>query len=385
MKKNLTTWAAAAFALCGLKAQAQISLDGIVSANEIGTGTAKYVSLGAFTPAHVGTAGFGFQGLLRMYAATSSTKLYVALAGSIEPGGNNFQLYLDVPGRTGVPAGTLLPNIAGNGTAFATDPNDPNKSIGGTKMEMDVDLAIALTGGGDVQTAVFSSATTAVAKSIGGGAAILNDGTPNTTSGATGVYAPFAGTRVSYLISTPDINANPGSRNGGGAGSYAVEYEFNRASLGMANPAAVVRLMAAYVSGDAYWSSDVIPEVTGNGNNNLGFKPDFTALAGTQVATFSGVLSSRTADAVVLGLNVFPNPSQGQAAIVSYRVLDRAQPVAVRVMDLLGRQVKTLLDQAQNVGTHNLAVPAGTLAAGTYLVQVRVGDKTATSKLVVTE
>ena len=276
MHKTLTALAAGTFALCGLHAHAQITLDGVVNANEIGERREQIpVAWARSRPRTLARAGFGFAGLLRMYAATSSTKLYVALAGTIEAGNNNFQLYLDLPGRTGVVAGTALPDIAGNGTAFATSSTDPNKTIGGTKMDMDVDAAIALTGAGDVQAAVFSSATSAVAKSIGGGAAILTDGSPNTTSGATGTYALFGGTRVAYLASPGNITTNPGEANGGGAGSFAVEYEFSRTALGITSSASVVHLMAAYVSPDGYWSSDVIPEIPGNGNANLELQARF--------------------------------------------------------------------------------------------------------------
>jgi len=380
MKKHLTAITASALALSSLTVQAQITLDGVVNANEIGAG--NYVSLGAFTPTHVPGAGFGMFGLLRLYGANTGHKFYVALAGNPEPSGNNFQLYMDLPGRAGVPAGTPLPDITGLGTVF--DPNDPTKNYGGTKLDMDVDAAFAMHGSGDVQAAVFSSATSATAKSLGGGAAILTDGTVNPipASETTGVYRLFAGTQVAYLASPTNLDGNPGSLNGGGAGSLALEMEFDNAAMGLPSGSSIVHLLAAYVSGDGYWSSDVIPEVTGNGNNNLGFRPDFSALAGTQSATLSVVLGTRQADEAVVAMSVFPNPAKGLSTI-SYRVLGGAQPVAVVVSDLVGRQAKTLLNQTQRAGIHDLKVQPGDLAAGTYLVKVQVGDKVATRKLVV--
>jgi Secretion system C-terminal sorting domain len=386
MKKIATLALAATLTGAALSAQAQITLDGIINANEIGTTGVRYTSLGAFSPVHVGGAGFGFFGLLRMYGANSGTKLYVGLAGSIEPGGNNFQLYLDLPNRAGVPVGTGLPAIAGTSTVFGTFAAG---GIGGTKLELEADAAIATKGNNDVQAAIYT-ATTGVAKSLGDGlsSAITSDGVPSTLPAAqtTGSYSLFAGTRVAYLAPTGNITTNPGSANGGGAGSYALEYEFDRAALGLPSGASVVRLLAAYVSGDAFWSSDVIPEVTGNGNNNLGFSPDFTAAAlpGTQAATLNVVvLSSRKADDAVVALSVFPNPAQGSSTI-TYQVQGSAQSVAVRVLDLLGREVRTLLDGRQSAGFHELRVATGDLAVGTYLVQVRVGDKLATRRLAVT-
>jgi hypothetical protein len=385
MKKNLTLALLATLTGSTLNAQAQITLDGIINANEIGAATAgKYTSLGAFTTAHVGSAGFGNAGLLRLYGANSNTKLYIALAGTIEIGGNNFQLYMDLPNRSGVPVGTGLPSIAGPSTVFGTFTGG---SIGGTKLELEADAAIATTGNRDVQAAIYT-ATTGVAKSLGDGLStpITNTGTVSTMPPAstTGVYSLFAGTRAAYLAPTApsnDITSNPGNANGGGAGSYALEYEFNRTSLGLPSGASIVRVMAAYVSGDAYWSSDVIPEIPGNGNNNLGFSPDFTTLGGSQSATVNVVVtSSRQADDAVVAMSVFPNPAQ-DAATISYQVLGGVQPVAVRVTDLLGREVSTLLDARQNAGFHNLRVNTNKLAAGIYLVKVQVGDKTATRRL----
>lgn len=387
MKKITTLALATTLAGATLSAQAQITLDGIINANEIGATGGKYTSLGAFTPLHVAGDGFGLAGLLRMYGANSSTKLYIGLAGTIETGGNNFQLYMDLPNRTGVPVGTGLPSIAGATTVFGTFTAG---SIGGTKLELEADAAIATTGNMDVQAAIYT-ATTGVAKSLGDGisTAATKDGVPSTlpASQTTGAYSLFAGTRVAYLAPTTptiDITSNPGNANGGGAGSYALEYEFNRTSLGLPSGASIVRVMAAYVSGDAYWSSDVIPEVTGNGNHNLGFNPDFTALPGTQAATVNVVvLSSRQADDAVVAMSVFPNPAQDESTI-SYQVQGGTQPVAVRVTDLLGREVRTLLDAKQSAGFHELKVGMNDLSAGIYLVKVRVGDKVATRRLEVT-
>lgn len=395
MKEFITLTVAATLAATALSAQAQITLDGTINANELGTSASKYQSLGKFTTSHTpvtgGPTGFGNAGLLQMYGATSSSKLYIALAGTIEAGKNNFQLYLDLPNKTGVPVGTGLLSIASSATAFGsfTGTDGVTHSIGGTKLELEADAAIALNGQGDVQAAIYSNATTAVAKSLGGGAAITLDGTPNPVYDATGVYALFANTRVAYKQSTTGLSGNPGNANGGGDGSYALEYEFDRTALGLPSGASIVKAFAAYVSGDAYWSSDIIPETAGNGKdsgglNNIGFSPDFTdqtRFPGTQAASLNlVVLSTRQADDAVVAMSVFPNPSAGESTI-TYQVQGATQPVAVHVTDLLGREVRNLLDAKQNVGFHNLSVATGDLSRGTYLVKVQVGDKVATRRL----
>jgi len=400
MFKTSTLALAAALAAATLSAQAQITLDGVINANELGTGANKYQSLGKFTTSHIpttgGPTGFGNAGLLQMYGANSASKLYIGLAGTIEASKNNFQLYMDLPNKTGVPVGTGLPSIAGSSTVFGTFTGG---SIGGTKLDLEADAAIATTGQGDVQAAIYSNATTAVAKSLGGGAAITLDGTANPVYDATGVYALFANTRVAYKHATNGISDNPGTANGGGAGSYALEYEFDRTALGLPSGASIVKVFAAYVSGDAYWSSDIIPETTGGtqgtgpgtvttgGLNNIGFSPDFTnttLFPGLQAASLNlVVLSTRQADEAVVAMSVFPNPSQGTSTI-TYQVAGAAQAVAVQVTDLLGRNVRTLLDTKQNAGFHNLNIATDDLSLGTYLVKVQVGDKVATRRLAVT-
>lgn len=392
MNKISTLALAAVLAAASLSAQAQITLDGIITSAEIGTGGNKYQSLGAFSTAHnpaTGPSGFGNAGLLRMYGANSSTKLYIGIVGTIEAGGkNNFQLYMDLPNKSGVPVGTGLPTIASSATAFGTFTAG---TIGGTKLDLEADLAIAVNGQADVMAAVYTP-TTGVAKSLGGGATILVDGTPNQVYGTTADYAPFAGTRLSYKTSATGLSGNPGNLNGGGAGSYALEYEFDRTALGLPSGASIVKVFAAYVSGDAYWSSDIIPETAGNGTstgglNNIGFNPDFTnttLFPGLQAASVNVVvLSSRQADDVAVAMSVFPNPSEGTST-VSYQVKDAAQPVSVRITDLLGRSVRTFLNDKQNPGIHDLSIAAGDLSVGTYLVQVQVGDKVATRRLAVT-
>ena len=402
MKKIVTLALASTLATAALSASAQIKLDGFIAADEIGTGAGQYTSLGKFTTSHTpvagGPTGFGNAGLLQLYGANSGSNLYVGIAGTLEASGNNFQLYMDLPNKTGVPVGTGLPDIAGSSTVFGTFNNG---KIGGTKLELEADAAIATTGQGDVQAAIYT-ATTGQAKSLGGGAAITTDGVANQLYDTDGDYAIFNNAQVAYKRpATTDasgnvdtgLSGNPGSANGGGAGSYALEYQFDNQALGLPSGAGIVHLFVAYVSGDAYWSSDIIPESAGNGTdsgglNNIGYSPDFTdqtRFPGTQAATLNlVVLSTKHADDAVVAMSVFPNPSEGRAT-VSYQVRGTGQAVSVRVLDLLGRQVRTLLDGPQAAGFHDLSIGTGDLAVGTYLVKVQVGDKVATRRLAITK
>ena len=390
MKKQLTLAAAALLATGALSAQAQITVDGTISAVEISA--TNYQLLGRFTTPHVGNGGFGNWGLLSMYAANggaNNSKLYVAVAGTLEKSGNGFQLYVDRPGVAGVPMGTALPNPMGM-TMF--------DGVAGTKLEMDGDMALGIKGdaGGQIPQAVFyTSATAAVSREFSSVLPLPGTATMLPPAETIGAYAGLAGTHMSYrdtpsgslLTDFPAAGSGPGNpgntaANPGSAGSFGWEIELSRNSLNINAGGGQVKLMGAYVSNGGYFSSDVIPEVTGNGNTNLGNTPDFTALAGNQGSgALTLTLSTKAEDAAAVAMSVFPNPALSQA-MVTYRVLDRAAAVSITLTDLMGRTVKTVDGGIQAPGIQRFELNSSELAAGTYLVKVQVGDKASTRKVV---
>jgi len=373
MRKFFTLAAIGTLAATSLSAQAQITLDGVINAGEIGAG--RYVSLGQYTAPH--PAGFGDWGLLQMYGANTSSKLYIALAGTMERSGNGFTLYVDLPNMTGVPTGTALPPITAAGSTFER---------GGAILDLPTtDLGINLKGdaAGQVpQVAVYTSATAGTAADLGPVLPASGTAVALTSNAA---FPMFNGARMAYKDS-PDgkVLTNPGNANGGGAGSYGWEIELDRTALGLPAGASIVRLFAAYTSNTNYWASDVIPEVlngTAPNTANFAFDPDFTQEAGTQAATFNVVLGTKQADEASVAMSVFPNPTNSQAT-VTYRVLDKAEHVNVVLTDLLGRPVRTLQDGKQSAGFQNISLNNADIAAGTYMVRVQVGDKVATRKVV---
>jgi len=56
--------------------------------------------------------------------------------------------------------------------------------------------------------------------------------------------------------------------------------------------------------------------------------------------------------------------------------------VNIVLTDLLGRQVQVLESGLRSSGAQTTTVSTADVAAGTYLVRVQVGDKVATSKVV---
>jgi hypothetical protein len=89
--------------------------------------------------------------------------------------------------------------------------------------------------------------------------------------------------------------------------------------------------------------------------------------------------------AAPLALDAFPNPFNPQTRLVFE--LPRASVVSVRVHDLSGRVVRTLVDGAREAGRHE-AVWQGRddrgqpLASGVYLAQVRTAEGVTSRKLV---
>ena len=375
MKKLFTLAAAGTLVAASISAQAQVVLDGVINASEIGAG--MYVSLGRYTAPH--PASFGDWGLLQMYGANTGTKLHLALAGTLQRTGNGFAFYIDLPNATGVPIGTALPPIAAAGNTFAR---------GGAILDLPVDIAFNLKGdaaGQIPQLANYTSAT--VGTSVNLAVTAPAAGTPVAFPAAitVGTFSKFANGRVAYKDS-PDgkILTNPGNANGGGAGSLGLELELDRTALGLPSGASIVRVFGAYISDTNFWASDVIPEVlagTTPNSTNFGFDPDFTQEAGTQAATFNVVLGTKQADEASVAMSVFPNPSNSQAT-VTYRVLNGSEYVNVVLTDLMGRTVSTLQDGKQAAGFQNIALKSVTIAAGTYMVRVQVGDKVATRKVV---
>lgn len=365
MKKLFTLAAAGTLAAASLSAQAQITLDGKVDATEIATTTTqgKYQLVSSYG----GTHSVADHGLKTLYVATSATKLYIAVVGSYEQGTTYPAIvgYLNVPGKTGVAAGTKLAGGAAGDSPLKQKPT----------MDFEVDYGIRLTFDKDITSSAYFSyadyttgnpptGATGVPDAYQGGA--TKTGAALTASATTG---PLQGARVAYLPSA-SLAAN--------TANSAVEFEFDLAALGLTATAPRIDMFFAYVNDGGIFTSDTFPAVT----QTIAADQDFTAIPGKQVLSYqvgAGVLGTK-ADAAALALGVYPNPVQN-ASTVTYQVTERASDVNIVLTDLLGRTVRTVESGLKQVGTQTAAVNAASLAAGTYLVRVQVGDKVSTSKV----
>lgn len=83
---------------------------------------------------------------------------------------------------------------------------------------------------------------------------------------------------------------------------------------------------------------------------------------------------------LVLGQNV-PNPC-GSRATIAYAVLTDGR-VSLKLYDLLGREIRTLVDGAQSAGAGTATLSPGSLPCGIYFYTLKSGDRSVTRKLVV--
>ena len=76
---------------------------------------------------------------------------------------------------------------------------------------------------------------------------------------------------------------------------------------------------------------------------------------------------------------VFPNPVAA-AAVVRF-TLPEATPVRLTLHDVLGREAAVLADGARPAGAHEVTLDGTRLAAGVYVVRLRVGGGEANARV----
>ncbi|WP_151087757.1 T9SS type A sorting domain-containing protein [Hymenobacter baengnokdamensis] len=412
MKKLFTLAAAGSLAVASLSAQAQvITINGTLGATETsGAATAgKYVLLGQYPYAH----NFGPWGLLSMYGANTASKVQIFLGGTLQASAtNSLQLYMHLPSGTGVPSGTALPG--------ATQATSTSLDKFTAKLDQGAELAIALhslnptvatnpayqieaaayyvmTPAAGTTPAVYAAQDTVIAPITSTGT-VVTVGRISTKSR----FAGLSGARFSYMAPSGDITTNPGytapqtttvtsypvAGFGQTAGTTGWEMELDRTSLGLPTGNPSLSLFAVQNNGGGdYASGDFLPNAVASGANlgASGASPDFTnntTFPGTQSATFAlaTVTLATRVSASSMNLGVYPNPVRG-ASTVTYEVADRATNVNIVLTDLMGRTVRTIENGLKPVGAQTASVDASSLAAGTYLMRVQVGDNVSTSKV----
>jgi len=80
-------------------------------------------------------------------------------------------------------------------------------------------------------------------------------------------------------------------------------------------------------------------------------------------------------------LDIFPNPLL-QKTTIEYH-LTAEERVSLKIYDMAGRLMETLIDEKQETGNHNFYLDAGEFAAGVYFVKLKAGNHISARKLVV--
>jgi hypothetical protein len=373
MKKLFTLSTLAVLSAAAFSAQAQFTVDGTLNSAEMGTGTGKYQLVGTYTGTT--THSIADRGLKALYVGTTATTLNIMVVASPEINGyNSLLLYLDVPNKTGIAAGTRLPGSSNTG-------NDGRESLRQRPtLDMPTDYGFRM--------------TTSPLGDANGGAIYLSRVDYTITPGTTGYGEIGEGAGKKNGTITTDTNDPAGVKTAfqtSATGSVATntstgwEFEIPLAALGGAATGSNLNMMAAYIDDFRSFNSDVLPQIKDQ-TTALGIDPDFTAIPGKQFFTYQvglGVLAARSASPT-LQATAYPNPVATESR-VTYTVVDQAQPVTVTAFNSLGQHALTLLDGAtQPAGEHSLALaPLQKLAAGVYLLQVRAGSQLTTQRVVV--
>ncbi|MFZ1082004.1 MAG: T9SS type A sorting domain-containing protein [Candidatus Kryptoniota bacterium] len=159
---------------------------------------------------------------------------------------------------------------------------------------------------------------------------------------------------------------------------------------------------AVLAKGDVYhvmWHPQVIITDTGKGylvnhlnyisgrSNvwyvNLGHLYLYHLVQGANIGTIASVASNNgngIPDSYEL-LQNYPNPFN-PSTIISYQ-LPVNGTVTLKVYDVLGREVKTLVNERQNAGSHSATFNGSNLPSGVYLYRLQAGNFGKTKKLVI--
>jgi len=129
--------------------------------------------------------------------------------------------------------------------------------------------------------------------------------------------------------------------------------------------------------------SGLVMEIPNNNSNTAGL----VALIGTNgggILRGTNIINSVGTEPAIpkrfLLEQNYPNPFNPSTKIV-YRVKSR-ESVSLKVFDVLGREVATLVDEIKNPGEHAVTFDGGNLSSGVYFYKLRAGDFVETKKLV---
>ena len=122
-----------------------------------------------------------------------------------------------------------------------------------------------------------------------------------------------------------------------------------------------------HYNGDVYQL--VFTGTTGSGSGKMYFTKEL----------FSTV--SLEENSPVLNVGVFPNPAQSFLTI-NFELENANVPTQIRLLDMNGRQVKSITSNFMNSGVNQINTDVSDLKQGIYLLQITAGNKSITKRVV---
>jgi hypothetical protein len=328
----------------------------------------KYITIGEFTS---GRNGFGDKdklGAIKFYS--DGENIFIGITGEAS-GDNNIILFMDFSGVKGRDSNTLG---GGNSGTFV---NSVFSYMVNVKMDFDVDFALAFSGGNSTNYEFFMDAI-----KYGDSNKCAKIGKLNRMGANSNYYIGSLFGGVGFMTVAYDSSFGLNQNKG-------VEFKIPVSAFAGVDTSQTLRLFA------------VITSMTGNvskvcisgdpGSDNLGDGADFSSIPGQDFFTEPIKISNET----VLGINSinevpkvyslyqnYPNPFN-PTTIIKYSI-PKQNRVELKVFDLLGKEVATLVNEEKPAGTYNyqLSIDNYKLSSGVYFYRMRAGNFIASKKLI---
>jgi len=310
--------------------------------------------------------------LNELFVRPDSAGLSIGITGNLATDGSAIAVFLDTApgGQDSLATSTLpqppngLPQASGLGfdTGFAPDLCLWVNAFSGALYG---DLFTLATGGGGSKRYL--------------GAGTVGNGFANLTGGSNGNGTVIA------LSNANTLGVTATSASAAATATSGLEARLAWADLGLSG-AATVKLCAAIIRPDGFVGNQFLPPL-GPGAASIGLPPaSLKRIAGDQyvtIAATTAVNPPTTTPGVTLLAR--PNPFRGEAQVEL--VLPQPASVAVTVLDVTGRRVRTLAEGPRAAGTHAFRWDgrdeAGRASApGLYLVRASDGRPTRVTRLV---
>ena len=152
----------------------------------------------------------------------------------------------------------------------------------------------------------------------------------------------------------------------------------------MTEPSLLTINIAWHSDGNVYGAVPELPLAGFPGgvvtHDQINFPINVAGPASAQARTVEGVSEGVGDEAPGFELDNYPNPFN-PATTIAYS-LPRAEQVRVSIYDVLGREVRLLVDGRQAAGRHEVVFEAGALPSGTYFYRIETPSGVQAKKLV---